>query len=106
MADNKDVPQHYLSLKERFPEVTSALDEVRELISKSGPIDKKTAHLIQLAAAAGIQSEGSVHSHVRRALAAGATADELYHCALLLISTIGFPRTAAVVRWIDDVVQS
>ena len=101
----KEIPKHYLSLKERFPEVMEKVDEVRTLISGSGPIDEKTSHFIQLAGAAGANSEGSVHSHVRRAIKAGATKEELYHCALLLISTLGFPRAAAIVRWIDDVVE-
>jgi len=57
-----------------------------------------------LVAAAAIQKEGSVHSHARMALDAGATPDEIYHCIIVLVSTIGFPRVAAAVSWIDDVV--
>jgi len=34
-----------------------------------------------------------VHSHVRRALAAGVKPEEIYHTLLLLVSTIGFPQS-------------
>jgi alkylhydroperoxidase/carboxymuconolactone decarboxylase family protein YurZ len=65
----------------------------------------KTSHLIQLAAAAAIRSEGSVHSHTRRALEAGAKADEIYHAIILLTSTIGFPTVSAALSWADDVIE-
>jgi len=46
---------------------------------------------------------GSVHSHARRALAAGASRQELEHALLVLVSTIGFPKVAAALSWIQDV---
>jgi alkylhydroperoxidase/carboxymuconolactone decarboxylase family protein YurZ len=99
-----DVPKHYTSLKERFPEVVARAESLGAAAREHGPIDTRTGHLIQLAAAAAIGSEGSVHSHARRALAAGATAEEMYHAVILLVSTLGFPRVAAAVSWVDDVI--
>jgi len=99
------IPAHFRSIQERFPEIAKSLDSLKGTIRQAGPLDKKTAHLIQVAAAAGIQSHGALHSHVRQALAAGATPDEVYHSVLLLISTIGFPRVAAAINWIDEVMD-
>jgi AhpD family alkylhydroperoxidase len=79
------------------------LEELGKAVRQHGPLDGKTAHLIQLAAAAAIQSEGSVHSHAHRAMENGATSEEIYHALLLLVSTIGFPRVAAAISWVDDV---
>jgi alkylhydroperoxidase/carboxymuconolactone decarboxylase family protein YurZ len=53
-----------------------------------------------------MQSEGAVHSHTKRALQAGAMRDEIYHTIVLLVSTIGFPKVAAAVNWVDDVLQA
>jgi alkylhydroperoxidase/carboxymuconolactone decarboxylase family protein YurZ len=61
--------------------------------------------LIQLAAAAAIRSEGSVHSHAKRALDAGAKPDELYHAIILTTSIIGFPTVSAALSWVDDVMK-
>jgi len=61
--------------------------------------------LIQLAAAAAIRSEGSVHSHTRRALELGAKPEEIYHTIILLTSTIGFPTVSATLSWADDVIK-
>ena len=72
---------------------------------QEGPLDEKTAQLVQLAAAAAGHSEGSVHSHARRALKAGATKGEIYHAIILLTSTIGFPRTSAALSWVYDVLE-
>ena len=99
-----EIPGHYISIQKRFPDIAEALDNLRGTIREAGPLDAKTTHLIQVAAAAGIQSHGALQSHVRQALEAGATRDEVYYSVLLLISTIGFPRVAAAINWIDEVI--
>ena len=86
-------------------EALPALEKLGKAARQQGPLDDKTAHLIQLAAAAAIQSEGAVHSHVKRATAAGATPEEIYQADLLLVSTIGFSKVAATICWVDDVLK-
>jgi len=44
-----------------------------------------------------------VHSHVRRALVAGASGEEIQHSLLLLTSTIGFPTTMAALSWAEEI---
>jgi alkylhydroperoxidase/carboxymuconolactone decarboxylase family protein YurZ len=44
-----------------------------------------------------------VRSNVRKALAAGATAEEVRHVALLAITTCGFPQAIAGIGWVDEV---
>lgn len=100
-----NMPKHYLSIQERFPEIAESLENLKGTLRKAGPLDAKTTHLIQVAASAGIQSRGALHSHVRQALQAGATQEEIYHSVLLLVSTIGFPRVAAAIFWIDEVLS-
>jgi 4-carboxymuconolactone decarboxylase len=93
-------PGWYNLIKEKHGRFIEALEHLGETVRQAGPLDEKTTHLIQLAAAAAIRSEGSVHSHVRRALKAGATPEEIYHTVLLLTSTIGFPNTSAAMSWV------
>ena len=95
-------PKHFQKLAKRYPEYLAAVEQLGEQVKKAGPLEPKVAELIQLAAAAAVHSEGSVHSHVRRARKAGATADEINHAILLLTSTIGFPAVAAALSWVDD----
>ena len=104
-GEESQLPRHYLSIRKRYPNLYAALEGVGTAAREAGPLDLKTGHLIQLAAAAGIRSEGSVHSHVRQAIEAGATPDEIRHAVVLLMSTIGHPRVAAALSWVDDVLE-
>lgn len=97
------LPKQYSEIKKRYKEFFKAVGNLGKVVRKQGPIDEKTSHLIQLAAAAAIRSEGAVHSHARRAIEAGATEEEVYHAVILLTSTIGFPTVSAAISWIDDV---
>ncbi|EDM66135.1 MAG: carboxymuconolactone decarboxylase family protein [Moritella sp.] len=92
----------YLKIKQRHPELINAVESLGKAAKQSGPIDEKTAQLIQLAAAAAIRSEGAVHSHTKRALEAGASVDEIRHALLLLTSTLGFPCVMAAMSWADE----
>jgi AhpD family alkylhydroperoxidase len=98
-------PRHFNRLAERYPDYMAAVESLGDSVKRAGPLDAKTAELIQLAAAAAIRSEGSVHSHCRRAQDLGATREEVHHTLLLLTSTIGFPTVSAAVSWVDDVMQ-
>jgi alkylhydroperoxidase/carboxymuconolactone decarboxylase family protein YurZ len=99
-------PKTYRTLQKKHPELLRAVEALGEAARKAGPLSGKTSHLIQLAAAAAVRSEGSVHSHVRRALEAGAKPAEVRHALLLLTSTIGFPAVAAALTWAGDVLQT
>ena len=105
MAKDNIKSSTYQDISARYPEVFSALENLGTTVRESGPLDEKTSHLIQLAAAAAAKSEGSVHSHTRRAQKAGASQEEIYHTLLLLISTIGFPQTMAAISWSRDILE-
>jgi 4-carboxymuconolactone decarboxylase len=98
-------PQQYTGIMKKYKKVIKALDSLGKATKSAGPLNKKTSELIQLAAAAAVHSEGSVHSHTRRALAAGAKPEEIRHAIVLLTSTIGFPTVSAALSWADDVLE-
>jgi len=105
MARKHTPRKTYDDISKRFPEVITAVENLGTTVRDLGPLDEKTSHLIQLAAAAASKSEGSVHSHTRRALKAGASREEIYHALLLLISTIGFPQAMAAISWCHDILE-
>lgn len=100
-----EFPVWYNKTREQHREYMEALEKLGETVRKQGPLDEKTSQLIQLAAAAAIRSEGSVHSHARRAMKAGATPEEIYHTIILLTSTVGFPTTSAALSWVHDLCE-
>lgn len=105
MGEKKKISKHYHYLKSNFPEVLDAVENLGKAARNAGPLDKKTTELIQLAVAAAAGSTGAVHSHTRRALAAGAERQEIEHALLVLVSTIGFPKVAAALAWIQEVMD-
>ena len=102
MAKGKP-PKWYTLLMERHGKFMAAVEDLGKVVRQEGPLDDRTAHLVQLAAAAALRSEGAVHSHARRAVEAGAKPEELYHTIILLTSTIGFPTVSAALNWVADI---
>lgn len=100
-----DLPKNYKWMMTRFEKVLSAHQTLGKELYDAGPLDKKTAQLIKLAAAAATGSEGGVHSHSKRALDAGASKDEIYHTLILLSSSVGFSNAAAAVSWARDILE-
>jgi alkylhydroperoxidase/carboxymuconolactone decarboxylase family protein YurZ len=98
-------PSFYLQLKAKNPKYFAAVEALGEAVRAAGPLDERTLHLVQLAAAASVRSEGAVHSHVRRALACGVKPEEIRHALLALTSTIGFPNVTAAMSWAEDVLS-
>ena len=109
MADSVDdadeLPSTAGELAEQYPDVWEQYSGLGKACSEAGPVDDETKRLVKLALAAGSESEGAVHSHVRRALDEGVDPETLRHVAILSIPTLGFPKAMATLTWIDDIVD-
>ena len=93
-----------------FPVLSQSLTLIEyEVMGKAahagGPLDAKCRELIKLGMAIGARLEGAAHSHVRKALAAGVTPEEIRPAAVLAISTLGLPTTVMALTWADDVLN-
>jgi len=104
-APDNGKPSFYKKANKKYPEIFTAVEQLGTTLRKAGPVDEKTAQLIQLAAAAASKSEGAVCSHARRALQAGASPEEIRHTLLLLVSTIGFPQVMAALSWVEEILE-
>jgi alkylhydroperoxidase/carboxymuconolactone decarboxylase family protein YurZ len=105
MTEDK-YPEWFLQLKKKHIKLLDAVDTLGKAAHDSGPLDDKTAHLVQMAGAITLRSEGAVHSHARRAKVAGASNEEIEHAAILLTSTVGFPTVSAALSWIKDITEA
>jgi alkylhydroperoxidase/carboxymuconolactone decarboxylase family protein YurZ len=94
-------PDTFKEFSERFPQLAEAWKLAGEA-GRAGPLDGKTCRLVKLAAAVGALREGAVHSAVRKAVAAGATRDEIDQVLALAATVIGFPAAVAAFTWIRD----
>ena len=97
------LPKIYENFQRQFPQVFSDYKQLGIATRQAGPLDEKSQDLIKLGIAIGANSRGAVMSHTRKALAAGATAEEIRHAVLLALTTTGFPNTMAAMAWIEEV---
>ena len=99
------IPKRYKKFMEDFPKVGTAYEQLGDAVHHAGPLDDKTRALIKLAISTGARLEGAVHSHTRKALQSGCTAEEMRHVALLSLPTIGLPSMMAALSWIDETIE-
>lgn len=99
------LPKPYAHFQKKYPNLWAAYDKLGAAAHNAGPLDEKTRELIKLGIAIGARLEGAVHSHTRKALNAGATADEIRQAVFLAIPTVGFPTMMAALTWVEDVIN-
>jgi 4-carboxymuconolactone decarboxylase len=98
----KQPPQSFEDFVRRYPKLGRAWDLLGEAAAEAGPLDAKTQRLVKLGLAIAAKQEGAVHSAVRKALAAGAAAEELEQVVALAASLIGMPATVMVFQWVKE----
>jgi AhpD family alkylhydroperoxidase len=101
----KKIAKHYEVVKKYHPDYIEAVENLGKVSKKAGPVDAKTAQLIQIAASIACKSEGAVHSHTKRALDEGASKEEIRHCVIILSNTLGFPSVMAGMSWVNDILN-
>ncbi len=99
------LPKIYQKFSQEFPEVFNDYEQLGVSCRKAGPLDTKTQDLIKLGIAIGANSRGAIMSHTRKALASGATPEEIMQCALLALTTTGFPSMIAAMALVNSVIE-
>ena len=96
-------PKSYQRFKQDFPAVVEAYEHLGRACHRHGPLGPKMRELIKIGIAVGAGLESGTHAHVRLALEAGATPEEIRHAALLATTTIGYPGMMRAMTWVNDV---
>lgn len=99
------LPKTYQDFSEKFSEIMKDYQQLGKSCRESGPLEYKYQDLVKLGIAVGVSSRGAVMSAVRKALASGATSDEIRHAVLLSLTTTGFPNMIAALNWVDEVLE-
>jgi alkylhydroperoxidase/carboxymuconolactone decarboxylase family protein YurZ len=99
------IPEFYTRFIERYPDVGSAYQDLSRACKEAGPLDERTAELVKLGISIGAGMSGATRSHTRKALAAGASHDEIVHAVLMATTTVGFPNMMRGLAWVQDVLE-
>jgi len=97
------LPKIFQKFSKEFPDIIEKYEQLGVACRTVGPLDEKTQDLVKLGIAIGLGSQGAVRSHTRRAIAAGATRDEVLHVVVLSLTTAGFPNMIAALGWVEEV---
>ena len=99
------LPKKYENFSSKFPEVFKHYQKLGISCRETGPLKEKCQDLIKLRIAIGVNSRGAVMSSIRKALASGATREEITQAVLLSLTTTGFPNMIAALTWADEVLD-
>lgn len=99
------LPKTYEDFAEKYPEVMNIYQQLGKSCRETGPLPYKYQDLVKLGIAIGANSRGAVMSSVRKALASGATPDEIMHAVFLSLTTTGFPNMIAALGWVNEVLE-
>ena len=95
-------PKFYTQFLQRFPEVGSQYEKLGETIHRNGPLNERDRALVKLAVSGSNQLQSAFKSHIRKAIAAGVTREEIEHVALLMLPTVGFPTMMVMLGLIEE----
>lgn len=99
------LPQVYQRFGDEYPDVLQAFDALADRLQAAGPLSPREQRLAKLGIAVGAQSEGSVRSHTRRALAEGIEPASIRQVAVLAVTTAGYPAAIAAFGWMNEVLD-
>ena len=97
------LPKIYQLFSDRYPAVLKDYQQLGKSCREAGPLAPKVQDLVKLGIAIGTNSRGAVMSHTRKALASGATEEEIGQVVLLSMTTTGFPNMIASMGWVEGV---
>lgn len=100
------VPRRYQKFLGDYPDIAEAYRALGDAVAEAGPLDPPTRQLVKIGISSGARNEGALRSHVRKALEAGCTPEEIRHAILQATTTVGFPTMMAAMSWADSVMES
>ena len=94
-------PRTFFAFTRRYPKIGAAWELLGEA-GNAGPLDPKTTRLVKLGIHIATRSEGGTHAAVRKALMAGARAEEIYQVVALAAGALGLPSAVAAFTWVEE----
>lgn len=99
---NSKPPKFYTDFLKKYPEVGKQYEKMGDVVHQQGPLNERERALVKLAISGSHLFHSALKSHIRKAIAAGITRNEIEHVALLMLPTIGFPTMMAMMGIIED----
>ena len=98
-AKSRKLPGPFKAFIAKYPDLGKAHEAIARAIDRLGPLDRKACELIKVGICVGAGLESALRSHVRRAMEAEVPRQAIEQAILLVMNTVGFPRTVAAWTW-------
>jgi 4-carboxymuconolactone decarboxylase len=95
-------PRFYTHFMDKYPGIGRKYEELGREIHENGPLSEKERALVKMAVSGSHLFHSAFKSHIRKAMQVGVTREEMEHLALLMLPTVGFPTTMAMLGMIED----
>ena len=89
---NETIRKNLEYLIQKHGDVYRAYTNYGKAVHQAGPLDQKTASLIKVAISASAKFDYALATHIKKAIDAGCSRDEIEHVILLTAPTVGFPN--------------
>jgi alkylhydroperoxidase/carboxymuconolactone decarboxylase family protein YurZ len=96
------LPGTFKRFAARFPELVAAHEQIAKAVDGLGELDELTSELVKIGICLGAGLESALRAHVRKAVQAGASVEQIEHALMLGMNTCGFPRTVAAWSWAHE----
>jgi alkylhydroperoxidase/carboxymuconolactone decarboxylase family protein YurZ len=100
--DKSRLPSTLQEFIGRYPKVWSAHENLGVECKQAGPLDEKQIQLIKIAATGCLTLETAFKTHVKKAVQANATKDEIEHTIIQLLPIVGMGRTMMAMKWYQE----
>jgi 4-carboxymuconolactone decarboxylase len=101
-----NIHEIFTRFKDEFPEVYARHEALgKEVHENTGPLTENSRWLIKIAISAASNHKRALATHIKKAQAAGVSANEIKHALLLLIPTAGFPVFMKAYSVLNNVVD-
>lgn len=102
----RELPPTLKDLQRRHPRIWEAHEGLSQACLEAGPLPRKTALLVKVGIAAASRKKTPLATHIRSALEAGATPEEVEHAILLTATTQGLSTMMEALEESREVISS
>lgn len=95
-------PKFYEEFLAKYPAVGAKYEALGDAIHELGPLNDRERALVKLAISGSHLYQSAYKAHIRKALAAGVTREEIEHVALMMLPTVGFPTMMACMGMVEE----
>ena len=98
-------PKFYEQFVKKYPQVAASYEELGDAVHDLGPLNDRDRALIKLAISGSHLYSSAFKAHIRKAIVAGISREEIEHLVLLFLPTVGFPAMMAAMGIVEEQLQ-